>query len=260
MLFKTTSIAVVVLLAFTAGVVADASDQIRVQVVDEQGTPVDGASVIARYLATIRQGEKDFLVPMELSSRQITDKNGHCVLALHDVPWTLAGIHAHRVELTTEEAMKLCDDAPRDAIEREAFDRDLDDRCRRFRSAYQLLDSDADGKTMITLKMTRAIKIAGRVRVNGVPLAKAFVTIHSKKSPIDQLFSLSAPEHTDHEGKFSCYCFPSDLDQARIVAERPSGNRRLVLRDVRPTSTSITTGMMFEFDTDAKDYEVVSQP
>ncbi|TWU48209.1 hypothetical protein [Rubripirellula reticaptiva] len=173
-------------------------------------------------------------------------------------PWTLAGIYAHRVELTTEEAMKLCDDAPQDREGRKAFDRHLDDRCQCFRSAYHLLGPDADGETLITLKMTRAIKVAGQVQVNGTPLANAFIMIHSKKTAIDQLFPRSAPELTDHEGKFSCYCFPGDLDQARIVAERPSGNRVLTLSDIQPTSTA--TGMMFEFDTDAKDYEVVGKP
>ncbi len=245
-------------LAIPIGVFADDSVHIPVRVVDEHGEPVEGATVEARYLKIIRQEGKDYPVPMELSPPQTTDVNGRCEMALHDVSWTLAGLYAHRVELTSEEAMKLCDNAPNDSLAREAFDRELNDRCRRFRSAYRILAPEPDGDTQITLKMARAIKVTGRVQVNGRPLAKAFVTIYSRKTQIDQLFPRSAPELTDDEGRFSCYSFPGTLDQARIVVERSDGNRVLTLSDIRSKPTS--TGVMFELDTEAKDYALASKP
>ncbi|TWU51511.1 hypothetical protein [Rubripirellula reticaptiva] len=248
----------ILLLATPTGVFADLPDRIPIRVVDEQGEPIEGATVEARYLKTIRQDGKDYRVPMELAPPQTTDMNGRCELALHVVSWTLAGLYAHRVELTTDEAMKLCDDAPRDPLEREAFDRDLNDRCQRFRSAYRVLTSEPVGDAEVTLKMARAIRVTGRVQVSGSPLAKAFITIHSRKTQIDQLFPRSAPELTDDEGRFSFYSVPGDLDRARIVVERSSGNRVLTLSDIRSKPTS--TGVMFEFDTEVKDYALVVKP
>lgn len=248
----------VLLLATQTGVFADLPDRVLIRVVDEQGEPIEGATVEARYLETIRQDGKEYRVPMKLAPPQTTNMNGRCKLALRNVSWTLAGLHAHRVELTTEEAMKLSDDAPRDPLEREAFDRDLNDRCQRFRSAYRVLNPEPVGDAEITLKMARAIKVTGRVQVSGSPLAKAFITIHSRKTQIDQLFPRSAPELTDDEGRFSFYSVPGDLDRARIVVERSSGNRVLTLSDIQSKPTS--TGVMFEFDTEVKNYSLVARP
>ncbi|EMI16485.1 secreted protein [Rhodopirellula maiorica SM1] len=257
MRFQTTLITTAVLLLATPiAVFADAPDPIRIRVVDELGKPVEAASVQARYMKTVRQNGKDYPVAMELSPPQTTDMNGVCELTLQDVSWTLAGLYAHRAELTSDEAMKLCDDAPSDPLEREAFMRKLNDRCQRFSAAYLILHPETNRDALITLKMAKAVKVSGRVLVNGSPLAKALVTIYSRKSQIDQLFARSAPELTDHEGKFSCYSFPGDLDQARIVVERLSGNRVLTLSNIPSKPTP--SGLTFELDTEAKDYKLVS--
>lgn len=259
MSFKMTyATSIVLLLATPAWVFADVPRRVPIRVVDEQGEPVEGAVVRARFLETVQQNGKDYRVPMELASPQTTDMNGRCELALHDVSWSLAGLKAHRVELTTEEAMKLCDDAPTDPLERKAFDRELSERCQRFSSAYRILAPETNSDELITLELARAIKVTGRVQVNGRPLANAFVTIYSLKTQVDELFARSSPELTDHEGRFSFYSVPGDLDRARIVAERSSGNRVLTLADVQSKRT--TTGVVFDFNTEAKDYAVVSQP
>jgi hypothetical protein len=249
--------AVLLLVSPTEGF-ADVPGRIRIRVVDNRGEPVEGATVAARYLETIRQNGKEHRVPMELTPPQKTDIDGRCELALHDATWSLAGLYAFRVELTTEEASKLYDDAPTDPLEREAFDRELKDRCERSSSAYQVITPEVDRDALITLKMASAIKVTGRVQVNGKPLAKAFVTIYSRKTPIDQLFARSAPVLTDSKGRFSFYSVPGDLDRARIEVERSSGNRILTLSDVASESTS--TGLVFDFDTKAEDYALVSKP
>ena len=259
MIAKNTCIALVVFwFATSTCVFADDRQRISIQVVDEQAKPVEGATVAARYLKTVQQIGKDYPVPMELTPSQTTDANGCCELTLGDVDWSLAGLEAHRVELTTEEAMKLCDDAPRAPVEREAFDRELNDRCQRFGSAYQVLTPNTDLDELVTLELAKAIKVTGRVRVDGRPLEEAFVTIHSRKTQVDQLFARSAPELTDHEGRFSFYTVPGDLDRARVIAERSSGIHVLTLADVPSKRTS--TGFHFELDTVAKHYTLEKRP
>ncbi|WP_372721606.1 hypothetical protein [Novipirellula sp.] len=242
----------VLLLAIPTDVFADGPNRISIRVVDDQGDPVADASVVARYQQIIHQNGKEFRVPMELAVPQTTDADGRCELLLYDVSWTLAAISALRAELKTEEIMEMVDDAPADPLAREEFLRALYERGRRFSSAYHLLTLEAKGEPQITLQMAKAIKVTGRVQVNGKPLAKAFVTISSKPTSMDQLFSRWAPELTDQEGKFEYYSVPGDLDRARIVVERPKGNRSLMLEDVRSKTTS--DGLHFELDTRAKDY------
>ncbi|MEO1619285.1 MAG: hypothetical protein AAFV88_25855 [Planctomycetota bacterium] len=233
-------------------VLAETRQQISVRVVDERGKPVEGAEVQARYLATVRQGAEEYRVPMELAPPQTTDANGQCKMVPHEVSWSLAAIEAHRVEMTTDEAMKLYDDAPTDPSKREAFEREIEDRLQRYSTAYRQLTPDVDANQEITLKMAKAIKVTGRVQVGGSPLAKAFVTISSPKTEIDQLFPRSSPNLTDQTGRFNFYSIPGKLDLARIVVERASGNRVLNLTDVPSKPTP--AGLMFEIDTDASDY------
>ncbi|GAA5505047.1 hypothetical protein [Novipirellula caenicola] len=242
----------ILLLAIPADAFADGRNRISIRVVDAQGDPVADASVVARYQQIVHQNGKEFRVPMELAAPQTTDADGRCELSLYDVAWTLAGVHALRAELKTEEIMEMVDDAPADPLAREQFLQALYERGRRFRSAYHLLTAKAKDEPQITLQMEKAIKVTGRVLVNGKPLAKAFVTISSKPTSMDQLFSRWAPELTDDEGKFAYYSVPGDLDRARIVVERPKGNRSLMLEDVRSKTTS--DGLHFELDTRAKDY------
>ncbi len=242
----------VLMLAIPTDVFADGPNRISIRVVDEQGDPVADASVVARYQQIIHQNGKEFRVPMELAAPQSTDADGRCELLLYDVSWTLAAVHALRAELKTEEIMEMVDDAPTDPLAREEFLRALYERGRRFSSAYHLLTLEAKGEPLITLQMAKAIKVTGRVQVNGKPLAKAFVTIGSQPTAIDQLYSRWAPELTDHEGKFAYYSVPGDLDRARIVVERADGNRFLNLNDVRSKTTS--AGLDFQFDTRAKDF------
>jgi len=233
-------------------VLAETLQQISIQVVDARGKPVKGAEVRARYLATVRQGTEEYRIPIELAPPQTTDANGQCKMVPHDVSWSLAAIKAHRVEMTTEEAMKLYDDAPTDPPKFEAFEREVDERLQRYSTAYRQLTPDMDANQPITLKMAKAIKVTGRVRVGGRPLAKAFLTIYSPKTPIDQLFPRSSPSVTDQTGQFSFYSTPGKLNQARIVVERVSGNRVLNLTDI-PTKPT-PAGLVFELDTDAGDY------
>lgn len=107
---------------------AETLREITVQVVDEDGEPVEGAEVRARYLANVRQGAKEHRFPMELSRPQTTDTNGQCKLVLREVAWSLAAIKAVRPEMKVDEALKLHDKAPREPLQREAFEREIDDR------------------------------------------------------------------------------------------------------------------------------------
>lgn len=245
---------------FATSICVFAADRqrISIRVVDEQGKPVEGVTVAARYLETVQQKGKEYPVPMELALSQTTDSSGRCQLTLEHVDWSLAALEAHCVELTSEEAMNLCDDAPLDPIKREVFDRELNDRCQRFASAYQTITSTTDLDELITLRLDKAIKVTGRVRVDGRPLEEAFVTIHSRKTQLDQLFARSAPELTNCEGRFSFYAIPGDLDRARIVAERSNGNHVLTLTDVQSERTSV--GLHFDLDTQAKDYALLDRP
>ncbi len=244
-------------LSAPATVFAESQRSISVRVVDEQGEPVEGAEVRARYLEDVHQGEKVYRVPMELAPPQRTDANGRCALHLHQVSWLQAGLCAHRVELTTDEVMDLYDGAPADPSELERFEREINDRCQRFRSAYQILTSHQGDHQTITLKMAKAIKVTGRVQVGGRPLANAFITIYSPKMAIDELFPRSSPVLTDQAGRFSFYSVPGKLDLARIVVERRKGNRVLKLTDVPSEPTS--EGLSFYFDTEVDDYELVQR-
>ena len=230
--------------------ITDASQPISVKVINKQGAPVEGAQVTARYLKIVHQDGVDYPVPMELAKPQKTDKQGRCQLNLQDVAWSLAALSAHRTELTTDEAIELSDKAPSAPQEREVFNRELSDRCQRFATAYQLLAQNRDRDTVVTLELSDAIRVSGRVRVNGTPLAKAFVTISSPKSEVDQLYPRSAPELTDRDGRFSFYAIPGALNRARIVAERASGDRVLNLSEVSGKRTA--RGFVYDFDTDAK--------
>lgn len=245
------------ILAMPASGLAKDPRRISVLVVNEQNVLVEGASVTARYLQTVYQDAKEYTVPMELARPQTTNEKGRCELLLHDAVWTLAGIHAIRPELTTEEAMKLCDQAPDSPPERAAFDRELRDRCQRFSAAYQVLSPETDRKDLVTLKLVRAVKVNGRVEVNDQPLAKSFVTIYSPKTPMDQLFPRSAPVLTDQDGQFQYYSFPGELNRGRIQVERSDGNHVLELTDILSPRTE--SGVSIHLKTESKDYVFVKK-
>jgi uncharacterized GH25 family protein len=234
---------------------AEAPPVIVVRVIDAQGKPAKGAEVRARYLASIRQEGKVYQVPMELAPPQTTDVNGRCELVPRDVSWSLAGLNAHHVEMTTDEAMELYDNAPEAPDERQAFEAMVNDQLQRYSTAYRELTPSLDLRQPITLRLEKAIKVSGRVQVNGRPLAGAFVTISSRKTAVDKLFARWAPELTDQNGSFSYYAIPGDLDRAKITVERPGSNRILNLTNVPSKRTS--DGLLFEFNTQAKDYERV---
>ncbi|MGB1817772.1 MAG: hypothetical protein ACPHJ3_20565 [Rubripirellula sp.] len=231
---------------------AETLREITVQVVDEDGEPVEGAEVRARYLANVRQGAKEHRFPMELSRPQTTDTNGQCKLVLREVAWSLAAIKAVRPEMKVDEALKLHDKAPREPLQREAFEREIDDRLERCSTAFQQLTPSADPSQPITLKMKKSVRVTGRIRVSEQPLPKAFVTIYSPKTQIDRLFARSSPVLTDQEGRFSFYAIPGKLNQAKIVVERESGKRVLQLAEV--TAKPTPAGLMFDIDTVASDY------
>lgn len=232
--------------------VAETLREITVQVVDEDGKPAGGAEVKARYLANVRQGAKEYCFPMELSRPQTTDTNGQCRLVLRDVAWSLAVIEAVRPEMKLDEALKLYDKAPREPLQREAFEREIDDRLERCSTAFQQLPPSADPSQPITLKMKKSVRVTGRIRVSEQPLPKAFVTIYSPKTQIDRLFARSSPVLTDQDGRFSFYAIPGKLNQAKIVVERESGKRVLQLAEV--TAKPTPAGLTFDIDTVASDY------
>lgn len=243
---------VLVFSLMTALVFAQRPRQISIWVVDERDKAVEGAEVQVRYMATVRQGDKEYRVPMELADPQTTDANGRCKMRLEDVSWSLAAVQAHRPGMNTEEAMKLYDDAPTEPSKLEAFEREVKELVERYSSAHELLDPEMDANQLITLKMKKTIKVTGRVQVDGKPLAKAFVSILSPQTEIDQLFPRSSPSQTDDTGRFSFYSIPGEFNRARIVVERAKGNRVLDLTDVSAESTP--DGLQFEFETSASDY------
>ncbi len=249
-------IGTLVFFANPATVFAGPPTRIQVRVIDQQGVPVEGAFLQARYLATIPQDGKDFHVPLELADSQTTDSNGRCEMSLRDASWTIAGLSAHRPELTTDEVVKLHEDAPADPQRREEIEREIEDRSARYSVAYQLLTPETQDGALITLQMVPAVKVTGRLRVSGQPIAKAFVTIYSEESPIDQLFARWTTHQTDVEGRFCEYSVLGDLDRVRIDVERASGKWVLELRDVQSKRTS--NGLDFELDTERKDYTLIT--
>ncbi len=58
-----------------ASVCAQRPRQISIRVVDERDKSVEGAEVRARYLATVRKGNKEYRVPTELAAPQIRGSN-----------------------------------------------------------------------------------------------------------------------------------------------------------------------------------------
>ena len=243
---------ILVLCLIPALVFAQRPREISIRVVDEHDKSVEGARVRARYLATVREGNKEYRFPIELAAPQATDANGRCTLILEDDSWSLAAIEAHRPGMKTEERDKRYDDAPTEPSKIEAFEREVKDLVERYSSAHQLLDPEMDTNQLITLKMQKTIKVTGRVHVDGKPLAKATISIFSPPAQIDQLFPRSSPCLTDHTGRFSFYSIPGELNRARIVVERANGNRVLDLTGVSGQPTP--EGLRFEFDTIASDY------
>lgn len=244
-----------ILCLFPTSVFSETQRQITVRVLDEDGKPAERAEVRARYLANVQQGKKTYQVPMELSPSQTTDANGQCELMLKDVSWSLAAVSVLRPEITIDEAIELYDKAPKQHFKREAYERKVDDRLNRYSTACQKLSPTVDAASQpITLKLKKAIKVIGCIRVNGMPLPKAFVTIYSPKTEVNKLFAVSSPVLTDQEGRFSYYAIPGKLNQVKIVVERASGNRQLNLSEVPAEQTSV--GLMYEIDTVASDYVV----
>lgn len=241
-----------VLCLIPSSVLAQRPREISIQVVDEHENPVEGAEVSARYLATVRRGNKEYRIPMELAASQTTDANGRCTMKLERNSWSLAAIAAHRPGMLAEERDTLYDEAPTEPSKSEAFERDVKDLAERYSSAQQLLDPEIDGNQGITLKLQKTIKITGRVLIDGKPLAKAHVSIFSPPTQIDQLFPRSSPYLTDHTGRFGFYSLPGELNRARIEVERANGNRVLDLTGVSGQPTP--DGLHFEFETIASDY------
>jgi hypothetical protein len=231
---------------------AEARQPISIQVLDEDGKPVEDAHVQVRYLATVKQDAKEYRVPMELAPAQTTDSSGQCKLELHDVDWELAAIEALRAGLSSAEVDKLYDNAPKETEKLEAFEREVKDRGQRFIAAYQVLTPDMHTDSPIIMKMAKAVKLNGHVHVDGKPLAKALLTVYSPKTQIGQLFPQSGTVLTDQQGRFDFYSIPGKLDRVRIVVERKSGNRVLDLADVPSKQTA--NGLVFELDTRARDY------
>ncbi len=87
---------VLVLCLLPALVFAQRPREISIRVVDEHDKAVEGATVSARYLATVPEGSKGYRFPIELAAPQTTDANGRCKMILEDVSWSLAAIEAHR--------------------------------------------------------------------------------------------------------------------------------------------------------------------
>ncbi len=243
-----------ILCLFPTSVFSETLRQITVQVLDEDGKPAERAEVRARYLANVQQRNKPYQVPMELAPSQTTDANGQCELVLRDVSWSLAAVRVSRPEITIDEAIELYDKAPKQPSKREAYERKVDDRLNRYSTAWQKLSPTVDASQPITLKLEKAIKVIGRIRVNGMPLPKAFGTVASPKTEVNKLFPVASPVLTDQEGRFSYYAIPGKLNQVKIVVERASGKRHLNLSEVPAEPTS--AGRMYEIDTVASDYVV----
>lgn len=106
--------------------------------------------------------------------------------------------------------------------------------------------------------MVKSIKLTGSVRVGGSPLAKGYLTISSKKTPIDKLFPRSSPFLTDEKGRFTFYSIPGELDQTRIVVERADGNRILELKNIPSKPTP--DGRLYKIQTEVDDYKFARHP
>ena len=234
---------------------AAAQETVQVLVVDEKGDPVQDAKVTSRHLETVQQDGTTFHVPMQLASPETTDTNGRCTLTLTQSHWSLAGLHAFRTELTTDQVIELHEKAPEEAKAREEYLRKIDDRGRRFHSAYQILEPKREEQGPITLKMKKAVRVSGQLIVDSRPVAKAFVTIYSDKEPIDRLFPRSSPEHTDQEGRFSFYAFPGPLNHVQILVERPQA--KYVLEKKEVACDSIAGGMVFELNAKASEFKKI---
>ena len=245
------------LFAWHSSVAGATLRRIQVKVVDETGKPVSGATVDARYLETTSQGGKDYHLPMDLAKSKETDSNGLCELHLNDINWSLAGLRAFRPELKTEEAEKLLGDAPKDKQEVEAYERRVNESMRRFSIGKMLLDPQTVDNTQVTLQLSSSERITGRVLLDGKPLSGAYVLIHSRSTPIDELFARNSPEITDNEGRIDYYSEPGDFDRARIVIELQKEKRVLPVASIPWT---LTAGKReFVLDTNTKDYRVISK-
>ena len=243
---------ILVLCLMPAVVVAQVPRPISIRVVDEHDKAAEGAEVSARYLATVRKGNKEYRVPIALAAPQTTDANGRCTVTLEDVSWTLAAIQAHRPGMKSENAIKLYDRAPTERSKLEAFERDVKDKVERYSTAHQVLTPEMDTNQLITLKLQETIKLTGRVQIDGTPLAKATISIFSPPTQIDQLFPRSSPSSTDDAGRFCFYAIPGKLNRVRILFERANGNRVLELTDVSGQPTP--EGLKFEIETHESEY------
>ncbi len=252
------TLAVIAVLAIQSSSAGAGPRRIQVKVVDESGEPVSEATVSARYLATVSQNDKNYNVPLELATFQTTDLNGCCELRLKDVDWSLAGLEAVRPGLTSDEARDLLDNGPKDHKKLEAYEHEVYGRAKQFRIGFILLDPSAEDGSQLTLKLTSAERITGKVRLDGKPLVKAYVHFFSRPSPIDKLFPVTAPQRTDADGRIDYFSVPGELDRGRVVIESEQSKRVLSLTNIDWTRT--TSGRELVLATNSKDYELITAP
>lgn len=241
----------IVLLGLQSSVVGQKSKKIYIRVVDEKGEPVQGAEVDAMYLQIIKQDGKEYRLPQVLAKAE-TNRVGRVDLVLPSMEWKFAGLHARIREMTTDEMIDKYDDAPTDKEEFAAFERDLEDRAKRYSAASMSLEPDAKYGKIIVLKLEKAVNISGRIRLDGKPHNQGDLLFYSKDTRSYRYHPGWAG--VDGEGKFNGYFRPSELKSALVSIRRPGEHLGLVLEDIelKPTKAG-----RFVFDVDAKSTDFV---
>ena len=250
----------ILFLVTPASILACDETQIQVRVIDQNGQPIEGATIDARYLRTVKQEGRVYKFPFELSKLGTveTDENGLAKLTLEDVDWELAGLHAFRRILTSDEEMELYDRLPKNELRRKALEEAISKRARQAYNAYKILSPDSDFEKLITLKMERPIEVSGRILIDEQPLRKGYVMIRSPQTKIDKLFPRWSPWLTDKEGRFSFFTVPRELSHARIEDESGGKERFVELKNVSATRTS--KGAVVDFDLKSEDFESSQKP